>query len=243
MQLVASRETETMASNLSPKERFNMIVFDFKESWNSLASNKSAGARGNFMFALQSMILLEFASRLCNSDSAGKALQDLSNALHSRDPRYFTPLPQNCCKTNEFTLPYYGLNKERQLLWVIFDLIRNGQAHQYQQILVQLSDGMHFGISLTGPAFGRHLSKTIKSRSRRHLSFSRDQDNDIWLAVYPDVLFLDLKRSIMKANLFNRGLSFTSLVRPKKPLHPFYQFNSQSLESSLLSGGHKKKYY
>ena len=60
-------------------------------------------------------------------------------------------------------------------MWVIFDLVRNGQAHQYQQIKVTLKDEVDFQISLTGAGIGRPLELVSKSpRPDDYLGYQRD---------------------------------------------------------------------
>jgi hypothetical protein len=61
--------------------------------------------------------------------------------------------------TAEFILPYIGSTSGDSLLTALFDLIRHGLVHQYQQIVVHLNDEKHFYISLTGATYGRYLVK------------------------------------------------------------------------------------
>ena len=59
-----------MVQNLNPNEIYQFIVSDFRGAWDSIAANyNQIIGRGNFMFALQVMNLLKFASRLCANDS------------------------------------------------------------------------------------------------------------------------------------------------------------------------------
>ncbi|MFC1909703.1 hypothetical protein ACFLXC_00180 [Chloroflexota bacterium] len=240
-----------MGQNLPPEDIYQFIVNDFEDAWNSLAWNPSARARGGFMFALQAMILLEFAARLCSCDSSETAVKDLSAALYNTEPKYFTPLPGICANPKELDLPYKK-SKGNELLWAIFDLIRNGQTHQYQQILVDLADGLNWGITLYGADFGKHLQIVSASpRPKEHLGYRRDPQRDLWLLIRTDVLFLDLKKAINVSGLLNKGLQFQHLTRPQVKKSPskqnkqkskglFYQFDSAALESSLAQAGHSK---
>ena len=236
-----------MGQNFPPETIYQFIVNDFEDGWNSLAWNPSARGRGNFMFALQAMILLEFAARLCYEDPSGTALADLSRALFQVEPKYSTRLPGVCADFREFDLPYNS-SKGDELLWALFDLIRNGQAHQYQQIFVRLTDGKDWGISLTGAALGHHLELVSRSpRSAEHLGYSVAPQGDLWLRVCPDLLFLDLKKAVTESGLLTKGLTFPYLTRPrtmtrKKTLlkGPFYRFDSAVLENSLAQAGHTK---
>jgi hypothetical protein len=104
-----------MGQNLPPEKIYEFIVVDFEDAWNSVAWNPSARGRGNFMFARQAMMLLEFASRLAFTDSLGNALYYLSHVLFTIEPKYFTQLPGNCADFDEFDFPY-NRSKANELL-------------------------------------------------------------------------------------------------------------------------------
>ena len=237
-----------MVKNLTPGNIYSLITEDFEAAWDSVASNHSKIARCNFMFGRQAMNLLEFASILCEDDSAGNAVRSLSNDLKSLDYRYFTKLPGSCAFTKEYTLPNDGNRTGNLLLWAMFDLIRHGLAHQYQQTLVNLSDKKNFYIELTGAEENMSLSVVASSpRPYRHLSYFIDNDGDLCLKVYSEILYLDIKKAIESSSLFQKGLSFHHMSRPvqkykKKHWNPrpkFYNFDSISLENNLTAGGHK----
>jgi hypothetical protein len=148
------------------------------------------------MFARQAMMLLEFTSRLAFTDSLGNALYYLSKVLFTIEPKYFTRLPSNCADFDEFDLPYHR-SKANELLWALFDLIRNGQAHQYQQILVDLSDNVDWQISLTGAQVWHHLEIVQQfPRPDDYLAYRRDQTGDLWMIVYQIYYFLIYGRQL-----------------------------------------------
>ncbi len=169
-------------------------------------------------------------------------MKDFTLALNDIDPLYYTSLPGVCCNGDaEFDLPSVsGLQPSTQLLWALFDLIRNGQAHQYQQILLKpLLDGAGFVIALTGLCESWALSRILASgRATEHLCYERDKDNDLVLHVRTEWLFLDIKHAIESANLLRRipQLTLAFLQRPRSKAH--YQFTSAALEASLKGGGH-----
>ena len=105
---------------------FHYIVDDFETAWNAISARKKVAGRGNYVFALLSMVLLEFACRICKQDSTNTKLADFTKAINAIEPRYFTCLPGSCCATKEFTLP--GDNPDSHLLGMMFDLIRSGKA-------------------------------------------------------------------------------------------------------------------
>lgn len=133
-----------MVKDLDINTLYQMITADFAGAWDSLASNqdKTIGW-GNFMFARQAMTLLEFWFRFCHDNV--NALSDFSTALNHIQPKYFTKLPSVCAVPNhEFILPHLGNTTGDLLLWSLFDLIRHGLTHQYQQIIVTLIDNKRF---------------------------------------------------------------------------------------------------
>jgi hypothetical protein len=199
------------------------------------------------MFGRQAMTLLEFASRLYTNDVTGIIQRNFSSELYKIEPKYFTLLPTSCATTTEFILPHKGDKSGRTLLWALFDLIRHGLAHQYQQIIVDLNNGKHFYISLTGADYGRYLDVAVKlQRPREHLGYTFDKDGDLELKTYPDIMFLDFEHAVNKSGLLlNKGLSFRYLSRPKSKGKPipkmsgnYYNFNTIQLEQSLRAGNH-----
>jgi hypothetical protein len=236
-----------MVRNLSEQEIFDFIVSDFEGAWNSVADKPDKPGekigRGNLMFASQAMNLLEFAARLYSNDSTGQIHTTFSKELNKIEPKYFTLLPSPCVATNtEFTLPHMGDTTGRTLLWVLFDLIRNGLAHQYQQIIVDLNDKNknRFCVSLAiGAEYKRSLSEATRSRPVDHLAYSFDSSGDLMLKIYPDILFLDFKDAIISSKLLHHGLLMKHLSRPKGSAK-YYNFDRSSLENSLVSNKHPK---
>lgn len=226
-------------ANLSVPKMFTFLTRDFEGAWNALARDARPRGRGNFIFALHSMILLEWACRLCATDPTGKWIASLTSELNDIEPRYFTVLPGTCPVPKDFTLPHVSATSGRELLSVMFDLIRHGQAHQYQQQLVQMLDGVTFVSILTGAAHGRTLDKVRQAgRVKNHLG-TRRASGKLGMKIRTDWLYLDIKDAIKKTGLPSSGLMFNYLARPdSKRRH--YQYDSTKLEAMLLSAGHLK---
>jgi hypothetical protein len=238
-----------MVNNLDANNLHHLITVDFNDVWNSVAANPDPIGRGNLMFARQAMTLLEFACRLCHNDAS--ALTDFSNALHVIEPKYFTRMPSICANPDaEFTLPFIGNPIGDLLLWALFDQTRHGLAHQYQQIIANLTDGKKFFIELYGADHLRTLQSIQNARTTDHLAYCVDTDKDIGLKVDPAVLFLDFRSAIANSNLLAKGLSFNYLTRPRQPRQPtqpttatipnsqLYNFDGDTLKKSLKGGGH-----
>lgn len=230
-----------MSTDLSEKEIIDFIIGDFEATWEALTVLSGAKSRGNFLFARQAMTLLEVACRLCNSDTTRSALDDLSAEIERRDKRYFTVLPGPCWAPNlrtrgAFKLPSRGLNPDSQLIAAIFNLVRNGQAHQYQQMRAVLADGKQFRFSLTGAEYGLSLDKVFAAgRPAQHLSASSDMNGDIWMTLRTDVLFLDLRDAVNNAKLLGRGLNLNFMSEDRIQT---FNFNATDLENELRAGGH-----
>jgi hypothetical protein len=224
----------------------HFIRADFRATWDAVAGLPAeVGSRGNFIFARQAMSLIELAGRTCAADPGGQALADLSTSLKGIEPRYFTLLPGPCARPGgnrgkvEWTLPFdpsAGAD-EAHLLWAIFDLIRHGQAHQYQQIMVELDDQTTWGISLTGASPGRTLAAVEAARPDAHLGQMPGLDGSLWLVVRPEVLFLDFEAAIAAAGVFRQGLEPTPLGRKAKP-GGRWDFDQGALEQQLRGAGH-----
>jgi hypothetical protein len=226
---VAHRHTE--------REIFAFLTGDFECAWDALAERSEAEApnRGNFMFALQSMVLLEWLSRLCASDKS--ALSEFAVELRNLEPKYFTALPVPCKRAN-FSFPGVGSDPLRSLLAWAWDLIRNGHAHQYHDIVVELTDGKHWALGIEGVKHGWPLSRVGESRSSlQHLHYLIDQDEDVMLLIHPGALFLDLRDAARNSRLLDRGLTIEPFKRGGRG-DPSYQFDRGQLESALGSGGH-----
>ena len=249
-----------MAPNLPKNTIFDFITGDFRDAWDALTrvSRREAGARGNFMFARQAMNLLEAAALLCSNDPTSTAIpctgamKAFSDALYAIDPLYFTRLPGPVAEFKEFRLPFQGTGPGSELLWALYDLIRNGLAHQYQQAIVELNDPgptkVHFGIELTGAMPKLTLDKAAARRPRKHLGYKWEA-GDLWLHVRTDRLFVDIEKAINDSGILsNAALAFPYMTRPRRHsaanfkagLKNFYAFGSKALEAAFASGGHRK---
>ncbi len=226
--------------NLTPETIRYLLDRDFRDAWNALAAIPEARARGNFMFGREAVALLELASRVCHEDASRQAIVDLSAAIEQIEPRYFTPLPAPAHWPKDFDLPSSLANgpREQQLMCVIYDLVRHGQGHQRQQIMVETTDSKTFGISLTGAAYGRTVEgRLAHGRPPQHLSLLQSDVGDVFLVLCPEVLLLDLQEAIHASGVFQRGFAFMHLGRGK-PGKPHYAYTAAAAKKALQAGGH-----
>jgi hypothetical protein len=111
---------------------------------------------------------------------------------------------------------------------MIFDLVRNGQAHQYQQITARLDDDRALVIGLTGAQRGVFLKDAlVAGRPAEHLKCSFPDDHSVALYVRTDVLWLDLRESAHAARVFEAAANFKYLDRE-------YAFTAAQLRDALM---------
>ncbi len=218
------------SNNLDAAELYKFILADFKTAWEAMAeSDKPLGGGGGFMFARQGMNLLESCARLAD----GPAREDLVIALDDIDTKYFTSVPsRKRPKPKDFKLPGTS-SASSNLLDYLYDLIKHGQAHQYQQMYAIVSDG-EFGISISGVDKGFDLHMALSSR-RLHLAY-RIKAGLLQVHFRPEVFISDLERAVDGTRLFDRGLTFKYLERAS---HDAYNFSVAALAKSLESAGHE----
>jgi hypothetical protein len=168
-----------MADNLDTQTLLQFGIGDFETAWDAVAKIPEPNLpydqpvyRGNFMFARQVTLLLELACRVCrSSDPTGSLLATFSSEIERQDQRYFWQLPGLVWAPNQRTkqgVPFPtigGRDPYSHMLAAIFNLIRNGQSHQNQQMHATLNDGSHFCLSLTGAQENLFLD-TVLSHGR-----------------------------------------------------------------------------
>jgi hypothetical protein len=119
---------------------------------------------------------------------------------------------------------------------VLYDLIRNGHAHRYEQQSVRMSDKRWFSIALSGVDQEHRLGGDWApgSGNADHLTFQETDDDDIWLWVLPDYLFLDFECAAQRARVFDRGLMAEPLHREGRS----YNFSSGRLARGIEDSQH-----
>jgi hypothetical protein len=182
---------------------------------------------------------LEWIGRLCANDSIAR--QGFASELQTIDPRYFAELPDRCpAPSQDFTFPGLpGKDELKSMLAALWDLIRNGQAHEYHDIIVGLTCGKRWVLMIKGVLPTLTLAEVDRQRPNlRHLDYQIAPDGDLLLGVHPGVMFLDICAAVDRASLLRRGLTITHLERPRKPTT--YQYDLSRLDAALAANGLKK---
>jgi hypothetical protein len=248
---ISSVSTKTYSAqlldlNLPPEKIYEFLTGDFRSLWNSLALNPSPTNNGNFTFALLDMILLEFVARLCDSDNSGSALRDFSRSLASIDKNYFERIRHLKGIRHDPALPFLHC-RGGELIHVLFDLIRNGDAHYYQQIVANLSDG-YLAIQTSGRTdvivqseTGKYekrakglLIEEIRNLGRKGHLEVKNGEGFVLISFRPEVFFLDITEAVDNSDLLKRGLSINYFSGGGT------NYNGISVNSILTSLLHKK---
>lgn len=218
-----------------PKTIFSFITGDFRCAWDALAREPDASNRGNFLFALQVMIALEWVMRFCSQDDSlqKRFLDELENI----DSRYFTKLPGGPSKP---PFPRLGDESKTHLIWVIFDILRNGQAHQYEQVIVRLPGSESFTVAIAGGANpGLDLASVPKRISRKKYLGFREESGHGWIYLHVGLLFLDIEKAVTKSGILESVDTFPFLKRPEgRGKRDTYKVSLSQLASTLDSGKH-----
>lgn len=230
-----------MVKDLQAKEVYDLIIKDFTGLWESVTNNPDHQiGRGNFIFGFMAMNLLEFICRMCHSDSSGKSLRDFSNELKRIEGKYFTHIPKCLTvkkdhsidlrvKKREYTLPHLdGQDHDDLLLTLIFDLIRNGVAHQYQQLVCDHKADSDLYITLDGPTHKRYINR---KKRWRHLTCISEKNGDVRLILHPQILFADFKDAAERSGILDNDPVVEHLKRR-------YMIEAHRLINSLVKGGH-----
>lgn len=213
---------------------------------------------GNFLFALLSMILLEFACRTCQIRDSSERLRRFSSELEKADKKYFTPLPNMCGNPKDFKLPSINGNSDSSpVIAMLYDLIRNGNAHQYNSTILSLPDGQ-VDVAIIGAATGRSMYVEGLPHRAKHLGYLCEtvEKGRMNLFIYfaPDEMFRHLKKAILDSCILNPSDKVEFIQRPRGGGTPHrastkdspqsgkrnsvYDFKVQELLDSLKRGGH-----
>lgn len=207
--------TKSDCPNLSPETIYRIITGDFKSLWDSLALNKNPSNGGNFALGLLDMILLEFIATYCKGDKSGKTMNVFSTELNSIDPKYFAEIPNFSAskRIKKLKLPSRS-GSYNELIHILFDLIRNGQAHHYQQILVDLKDKrlvvtISGRVGVPGRLEGLLLREAGELNQRKgHLEITYGQ-KCLFISFRPEIFFLDITKTVEKSGILTKKLVFS----------------------------------
>jgi len=209
---------------------FKYITGDFEKLWDSLSiTSGDKGSGGNFLFASQAIVLLEWICRLLNTRR--DLFDEFSKALYDLDSRYFVVLGKmKITISSEFKLPSLADGKQgTTLLDIIYGQIRNGHSHIYHQNMFQLADGKFIGFTI----MMNNLTIFEIDQSNRsrfgHLNVTQDPSGNAIFNFCPDLFFLDVKNTILKIGLDRLPEDFSVAVK--------YSLREIRVEDVLLSFG------
>jgi len=174
---------------------FEYLCADFEKAWDSMATSELAPeVGGNFLFARQAMLLVELASVVALQDRP--TFVRFSRELEVLDPVLFKRIPHRP-KKSEDKVPRIAPHGDPtgELIALLFDLVRHGQAHYGTQLVARLTDGHRLGVGISGVGRGRTLD-TLRPNGGRaigHLSINEQSDGHFALWLCPGTLYLDVR--------------------------------------------------
>jgi hypothetical protein len=205
---------------------FKFITGDFETAWKAITSD---GGGGNYLLGLQATIFLEWIMNICKLDKTGAAHKEFFKQLEVLDQRYFVrlPGPYRDKTPSFFPSPIRGVPKSQVFLVMLFDLIRNGTAHSYDQVAI-LADGKHYLPKLLGVRPGQSLDSVEAKYRKRHLTSESDPDGVV-TTIHAGIFYLDLKKAFNKAHLSRLLTGMDSGRKKKEP----YLLKTPDLERVL----------
>lgn len=203
----ARRSNASVDVGTLPSEHvYRAFVDDFEGAWTALMGSDARG-RGNLLFAQLAMQFLEWCARVTEPDP--QARDRFVRALDSADPMYFAQLPSSWSTppTRLFAFPTKSGLPEREYLWALFDMVRNGVAHKYLQPDAELRDA-RLRVQITGATrimyragWTRPPDYLVPVKARGNLGPLDPGEHDVVVAkLYPDVLFADVLTAADAAN-------------------------------------------
>jgi hypothetical protein len=179
------------------------------------ASEIAPGVGGNFLFARQAMLLVELASRVSRRHPA--TFRRFSSELQTLEPLLFKRIPYLPGKGTKHCVPRIAPDSHRnsELIALLFDLVRNGHAHYGHQLILELNDGHHMGVSLLGVAHGRTLDKVRPNGGRviDHLSCFKQRNGDLVITLCPGTLYLDVRDASTRARVWDLDVDLSAWTR------------------------------
>lgn len=198
------------------------------------ASELEPEVGGNFLFARQTMLLVELASRVACKNRPTFAR--FACELQALDPVLFKRIPYEPKGTRD-KVPRIARpgDPSGELIALLFDLIRNGQAHYGAMLYARLTDNQHFGVGVTGVCQGRTLD-TLRPDGGRpigHMSVNQQSDGDLILWLCPGTLYLDVRDASERAGVWSLDFDLDDWIRD-------WPLSTAELEAALLdeSGAH-----
>jgi hypothetical protein len=163
------------------------------------------------------MLLVELASTVAGQDSA--TFERFSIELEKREPLLFKRLPYEPGPGTRRCVPRvapYG-DPTSELIEVLFDLVRNGQAHFGHQLYAPLKDGRAFGVVLIGVGPGRTVDKVRPSGGRimDHLSCTKQSNGDLAIRLCTGTLYLDVRDASEAAGVWRLDADATRYTQTR----------------------------
>jgi hypothetical protein len=210
---------------------FDNLCADFEMAWDAMAATDLAGrANGSFLFARQAMLLVELASTVARQDPTTR--RRFSRELQAREALLFKRVPYQPHSSTRKCVPRIAPEGDptSELIALLFDLVRHGQAHYGHQLYAPLKDGRGIGVVLLGVWKGRTIDKIRPHgvRTYEHLSCTKQRDGSLVMTLCPGTLYLDVRDASQSANVWQLDADASDYTNKRNQ-----DLTAEALESAL----------
>lgn len=185
---------------------FDNLCFEFEAAWDAIATTEFAEhTSGSFLFARQTMLLVELASWVAGQDPA--TFRRFSEELEKREGLLFKRIPYRPGPGTHKRVPRIAPSGDptSELIALLFDLVRNGHAHLGHQLYAPLKHGRGIGVNVLAVEKGRTIDKIRPGggRTYRHLAAHKQSDGNIVIGFCAGTLYLDVRDASEIAGVWN----------------------------------------
>jgi hypothetical protein len=197
---------------------FENLCVEFEAAWDAMATSHFAErTSASFLFARQTMLLVELASTVARQDAA--TFRRFSNELEKREPLLFKRIPYQSGRGTRSCVPRTAADGDptSELIEALFDLVRNGHAHFGHQLYAPLKDGRAFGVALLGAEPGRTMDKVRPpgGRTIHHLSCTKQSDGNLVMRLCTGTLYLDVRDASEAAGVWHLDADASSYTEQR----------------------------
>lgn len=185
--------------------RIQYLLADFEAAWRGSLSAPPGNGKGNYLYVLLSMLLMELACRTCAAAKNDEnLLQKFADQLDIQDSRYLNTIPAyHHRQGGYFSLPSRVPKQQgNTVLAFLFAYVRNGLAHSYSPIPLTLKNNTILDIAIGG-IIEEIPTKECDSiqRTANHLSLIKEQNGHSMFIVHPGLLYFDFKTAIINSGI------------------------------------------
>jgi hypothetical protein len=214
---------------------FENLCVEFEAAWDAMATTQLADrTSGSFLFARQAMLLVELASTVAGQDPA--TFRRFSRELQTREPLLFKRIPYTPGRGTRGRVPRGAAagDPTSELIELLFDLVRHGNAHFGHQLYAPLKSGRAFGVVPLGVWKGRTIDSVRPPGGRiiEHLSCTKQSDGNLVMRLCAGTLYLDVRDASEAAGVWELDADASRYTRARLQDLTVEEFKAALLDST-----------